>query len=41
MTKDGNEIGFYENSKIYISDSFKNDTSECIAIKKFNKRKCD
>lgn len=41
FAKKGNEIGYYEDGNIYISDDYKNDRTECMAIKKLNKRMCD
>ncbi len=35
----GNEIGYYRNGNIYIRDDFENDSSECRAILKLNKRR--
>lgn len=32
----GNEIGYYEDGKIYITKEFKNDQTNCLARKKYN-----
>lgn len=37
LSKPGNEIGFYEDGKIYVSNSFNEEQSECNAMLKLNK----
>lgn len=37
LSKPGNEIGFYENGKIYISDDFVPNKNDCSAILKLNR----
>ena len=39
FAKPGNEIGYYNDGNIYIRDDYKNDSTECNAILKLNKRR--
>jgi len=39
LAKPGNEIGFYKNGNIYISDNYTHDSSECKTLMKVNKNR--
>ena len=36
LAKPNNEIGYYENGKIFISDDFENDQTICLAKSQLN-----
>ena len=39
FAKPGNEIGYYHDGQIYISDNYENDERQCRALLKLNKKR--